>query len=193
MWGLEGYRPEPVTSVAGLRGAHGDHLRSLVGRRLTRIRGLCHVAEGDRCPTLPVVLELEGERLELATEGFDRLFVSRDDLADDLLPDTDDQDDPEQEVGWADLARAELDALLGATVTAVRVLEHDFRITAVDGGRIEAWVLGGLELVFACGRALQLANSRDALEITVEAPGTGPWRRTALDLPGQDQRAPGRS
>ncbi|MEU8081935.1 hypothetical protein AB0B31_41550 [Catellatospora citrea] len=193
MWGLAGYRPEPVTDVAGLRGAHGDHLRSLVGRRLTRIRGLCYVAEGDRCTTLPVVLEFEDERLELAAEGFDRLFVSRDDLADDPLPDTDDQDDPDQEVAWADPGRAELDVLLGATVTAVRALEHDFRITALDGGRIEAWLLGGLELVFACGRAVQLTNALDALEITVEAPDAGPWRRTALDLPGQDQRAPDRS
>ncbi|WP_144124675.1 hypothetical protein [Catellatospora sichuanensis] len=193
MWGIAGYRPEPVTTVAGLRGAHGDHLRSLVGRRLTRMRGLCYVGEGDRCATLPVVLEFAGERLEVAAAGFDRLFVSREELAGDPLPDTDDQDDPEREVAWADVARAELDVLLGATVAAVRVLEHDFRLAMVDGGLIEAWLLGGLELVFVSGRALQLVNVLDALELTVEAPGTGPWRRTALDLPGQDQRAPDRS
>lgn len=193
VWGIAGYRPEPVTTVAGLLDAHGEQLRSLVGRRFTRIRGLCYVGEGDRCATLPVVLEFEGERLELAAEGFDRLFVSRDDLAADPLPDTEDQDDPDHEVAWADIARPELEALLGATVIAVRVLEQDFRLALVDGGLIEAWLLGGLELVFECGRALQLPNSLDTLEIAVEAAGSGPWRRTGLALPGQDQRAPDRS
>ncbi|WP_155373553.1 hypothetical protein [Catellatospora vulcania] len=193
MWGIAGYRPEPVATVDGLLDVHGDHLRSLAGRRLTRIRGLCYVGEGDRCRTLPVVLEFEGERLEVAAEGFDRLFVSRDDLVGDPLPDTDDQDDPEREVAWADVARAELDVLLGARLAAVRVLEHDFRLAVVDGGPLEAWLLGGLELVFACGRAVQLVNVLDALEIAVEPAGAGPWRRTALDLPGQDQRAPDRS
>ncbi|GAA1421283.1 hypothetical protein [Catellatospora coxensis] len=183
----------PVTTVAGLLDAHDDHLRSLVGRVLTRIRGLCYVGDGERCATLPVVLEFAEARLELAAEGFDRLYVSRDELAADPLPDTDDQDDPEHEVGWADLIRPELALLVGATVTAVRVLEHDFRLTAPDGGLVEAWLLGGLELVFADGRALLAVNSVDALEVTAGVPGSGSWRRTALDLPGQDQRAPDRS
>lgn len=39
----------------------------------------------------------------------------------------------------------------------------------------------------------QVADSLGAWEITVAAPDAGPWRRTALDLPGQDQRAPDRS
>ncbi|MEU7820466.1 hypothetical protein [Catellatospora sp. NPDC049133] len=193
MWGMVGYRPVPVTTVAGLLDAHGDLLRSLVGRRLTGMRGLCHLGDGERCTTLPVVLEFAGERLELAAEGFDRFYVSRDELAADPLPDTDEQDDPDREVGWADLGRPELAVLLGATVTAVRVLEHDFRFDAHDGGLIEAWLLGGLELVLDDGRALVAVNTVDALEVTAGVPGSGPWRRTELALPGQDRRAPDRS
>ncbi|MFK3982456.1 hypothetical protein ACI2K4_19020 [Micromonospora sp. NPDC050397] len=185
MWGIPDYRPYPLNSVEELVNRHGGELAALVGRRLDRTWGLSYVCDGRLCPTLPLVLDFSGRHLEITFEGWDRLYLSWDQLDLDTVPDEDSQDDPELEVAWRELDLPELRRLTGARMREVRVLQNDFCFEGVDGRRIEAWVLGGLEFVFEpSGAALQLFNSLNELSLGYEGPNSGSWQRTALTFSG---------
>jgi hypothetical protein len=127
-----------------------------------------------------VVLDFGGEQLEVAAEGFDRLYLTfnRIDLGEVLEQD---EDDPDVELAWRDLAFSHLGTLLGAALAEVNVLENDFQFSPVAGGHIEAWLLGGLEFVFhRPQRALQLYNDLNQLGLTYEDPRSDTWRRRRL-------------
>jgi hypothetical protein len=159
VWGIAGYDPETVTSVDDLLAGHADRLAALVGRRLVRAYGLVLVGERDWCPTLPVVLDLHGDRpaeggwsggggpvdvtngpadvtggqVELAASGLDRLHLSWGTIDLGQAPDAEYQDDPEREVEWAILDLPELRPVLGGVVSGVRVLEYELRLDPPAG------------------------------------------------------------
>jgi len=181
MLGIRDYRPRPVTTVRDLVARHGDRLHSLVGRRLDTAWGLCFVCDGEWCSTGPLVLDFGGERLEVVAEGFDRLCVTWNEIDLAETPDDDYQDDPDLAMEWSRIQRPELARVLGRAVGGLTVLENDFRFEAVDGRRVEAWLLAGLEFVFdRGGHALQVYNVLNELGLAAEDPRSGSWRRTEL-------------
>jgi hypothetical protein len=189
VWGIGGYEPQPVTAVDELVARHSDRLQSLVGRRLSHAWALCYVCDGGWCSTLPLALDFGGCRLEIAADGFDRLYLTWNEIDLDNLPDTEDQDDPDLEVAWSEPDLPELRRMIGAAVREVRILQNDLRFEAVDGGRVEAWLLGGLEFLFEPGEAaLQVYNGLNALALGQEDRRSDSWRRCDLLGSSADRR-----
>jgi hypothetical protein len=181
VWGIRDYRPYPVETVEDLVAGHGVRLNALVGRGFGRVWGQVFVGDGEWCSTAPVVLDFDGWRLELAAEGWHRLYLTWDELDLAEVPDEYDTDDPDLEVAWQELDRPELRRLTGLVVREVRVLRNDFRFEGVDGRRVEAWVLGGLEFVFEPdGSALQVYNCLNELALGYEDQHSNSWLRDAL-------------
>ena len=108
------------------------------------------------------------------------MYLSWETIDTDARINTPDQHDPDLAVAWSDPSQAELDDALGAVVRQVRVLENDFHFNRVDGQRFRAWVLGGLELTFDEGRALQLFNVYSELTIAAQPADSDTWRRRAV-------------
>ncbi|MEV4753594.1 hypothetical protein AB0J86_00530 [Micromonospora sp. NPDC049559] len=184
MWGIAGYDPRPFTSVEELLARHGERLADLTGRRLCRVWSLRFAVDGDRCPTGPLVLDFEGRHLELTMAGFDRLYLSWDRIPLTEPPDIEEQDDPDLAVDWGELDEPELGPVVGGTLREVRVLCNDLRLEHLNGGRVEAWVLGGVEFRFEPGRpALQVFNAPGEAGFANEAVDSPSWRR--YDLSGR--------
>lgn len=177
MYGIEGYQPVAATSVDEVLAAHGDRLRALAGRRLHSATGLCFVGDGDWCSTFPAFFDFDGARLEVVTDGFDVLYLSWDTIDPGTPIDDPDQDDPDMAVAWGDPREPALDAVLGAVVREVNVLETELQIDSPDGRRLRRLMLAGLELVFDDGRALQLWNLVSELRITARPPDSANWQR----------------
>ncbi|MFI5494871.1 hypothetical protein [Actinoplanes sp. NPDC051859] len=159
---------------------HGSRLYALVGRRVRSMTGLCYVIDGAWCCTAPLIIDFGGPRLELAFDGFDEMHLGWETIDVDEPLDTPDQDDPELALAWGDPQEPHLAGILGAVVREVRVLEHDFRLDRVDGQRLQAWLLAGLELVFDDGRAVQLSNVFSELTVAAEPADDDTWRRQVV-------------
>jgi hypothetical protein len=155
---------------------HGSRLDALVGRRLESATGQCFVIDGQWCVTRPLILDFGGPRLELVFDGFNQMYLSWNTIDVNAPIDTPEQDDPDLAVAWGDPHRAELDGVLGAVVRRVRVLEYDFRFEHVEGRRVQAWLLAGLELIFGDGRGLQLYNVVTELTLATDPAGSDTWR-----------------
>ncbi|MCP2327549.1 hypothetical protein HDA40_006056 [Hamadaea flava] len=188
MFGIAGYRPVVTDTVGATLSTHGPNLRALLGRRLDSVLGLCFTVDGQWCSTYPLILDFGGTRLELVFDGFDQLYLSWNtidsgvpiDTADPADPADSADPDPDLALAWADPGRPELDAVLGAAVQQVAVLENDFHLDRVDGQRAQAWLLAGLELVFDNGRKLQLYNVFSETTLELDTPESERRRREIL-------------
>ena len=184
MYGIEGYQPIATTTVDEVLTAHGDRLHALVGRRLRSATGLCYIGDGGWCFTLPAFFDFDGPRLEVDTEGFSEVYLSWDTIGPGAPIDSPDQDDPDMAVAWGDPREAAVDAVLGAEVRQVNVLESEFRLDTPDGRILRRPTLSGLELIFDGGRALQLWNLIGELHLTARATDSTTWDRHPVPPPG---------
>jgi hypothetical protein len=177
MFGIAGYEPAATDRVDRVVSVHGSRLHALVGRRLESATGLCFVIDGEWCVTQPLILDFGGPRLELAFDGFNQMYLSWNTIDVGAPIDTPAQDDPDLALAWGDPHRAELNGVLGAVIRQVRALESDLRFERVDGQRVQAWRLAGLELIFDDGRALQLYNVVSELMLATDPADSDTWRR----------------
>ncbi|MBM7784864.1 hypothetical protein [Tenggerimyces flavus] len=75
-FGIDGYRPNWLTGYDALDDAHGERLRALAGRRLTRTWVMWNLDDDEWLSDWPVLLDFEGELLEVNHQKFDELSIT---------------------------------------------------------------------------------------------------------------------
>lgn len=116
--GIEGYQPVWQRGLPSIKATHGRRLVDLLGRRLTRAWLLWDREADEWFADAPVLLDLDGEQLEIQHQKLDDLS---------LTWDTTDAHAPvsflEFDLCWRDDAVPELAALAGGLVQSVALLE----------------------------------------------------------------------
>lgn len=74
--GIDGYKPRWLNGLAEIRAAHAARLRGLVGRTLTRSWVVWDPDDQSWWPDCPVVLDFDGEQLEISHQKFDDLSIT---------------------------------------------------------------------------------------------------------------------
>lgn len=80
MFGIVGYEPKGLRGLTALRGAHGEHLRALQGRRLTDCWIVWDSTDDTWFADAPVVLDFEGRQVEISHNKFDDLHIGWDQI-----------------------------------------------------------------------------------------------------------------
>ena len=75
-FGIDGYRPDWLTGYDALQAAHGERLRGLVGRPLTRTWVVWELGADEWFADGPVLLDFDGEQLEVNHQKFDELSLT---------------------------------------------------------------------------------------------------------------------
>ncbi|MGW6504623.1 hypothetical protein [Nonomuraea angiospora] len=116
-FGIPGYRPEWLSGRSAITAAHGARLGRLVGRRLTRALLVWDLDEDEWFADCPVLLDFEGEQVEVNHRKFDELSITWNTI------------DPTRSLEWSDFHLAwrddvpnELIALVGQPCSAVELL-----------------------------------------------------------------------
>ncbi|WP_344250432.1 hypothetical protein [Isoptericola hypogeus] len=75
-FGIEGYKPAWQRGLRSIQARHGRRLASLVGRRLTHAWLLWDRENDEWFADAPVLLDLDGEQLEIQHQKFDDLSLT---------------------------------------------------------------------------------------------------------------------
>jgi hypothetical protein len=117
-FGMPGYRPEWLSSRSQIATVHGTRLARLAGRRLTRALVVWDLDEDEWFPDCPVLLDFEGEQVEINHWKFDEVSITWNTI------------DPERSPVWADFPLTwrddvpeELAVLTGRSLSTVELLE----------------------------------------------------------------------
>ncbi|WP_181763570.1 hypothetical protein [Streptomyces albidus (ex Kaewkla and Franco 2022)] len=117
-FGIESYRPQWLNGRSTVVARHGEQLRALIGRPLTRVWLVWDVQDNEWFSDCPVLLDFSGEQVEINHQKFDDLSITWNTV------------DPCQPVRWADFdlqwrhdLRAELHALQSQILQDVELLE----------------------------------------------------------------------
>ncbi|WP_406864916.1 hypothetical protein ABZO31_32555 [Streptomyces sp. HUAS MG47] len=117
-FGIEGYRPDWLVGGRAIEETHGRRLLGLVGRRLSRLWVVWDLGDDEWFADCPVLLDFEGQQLELNHKKFDELSV------------TWNQCDPRRPVVWPDFdlrwrddALPEPGTLLGRSLERVEFVQ----------------------------------------------------------------------
>lgn len=137
-FGIEGYRPVWLNGWRDVARVHGPRLRDLVGRPLTAVWLVRDMEDGSWFSDCPVVLDFDGERLEINHAKLDDLSVTWNTV--DLLGPV---RWPEFRLEWSAGALPEIRALHGLTVSRVELLEWRTRCGAAAGSVDVSLVLDG--------------------------------------------------
>ncbi|MFD5989838.1 hypothetical protein [Streptomyces cyaneofuscatus] len=78
---IDTYAPEWLHGRAGITAAHGDRLRALAGRTLTRAWVLWDVEDDTWFADAPVLLDFGGEQVEIQHHKFDDIAIGGNSLA----------------------------------------------------------------------------------------------------------------
>ncbi|MFI9814004.1 hypothetical protein [Saccharothrix variisporea] len=118
-FGIEGYRPAWGNGLADAM-THAARMRALIGRRLTDAWLVWDLEHGEWWADCPVLLDFEGEQIEINHQKFDDLSItwnSADPAKPVIWPTSDNF-----QLAWRNTARPDLVALRGRTVQAVEFL-----------------------------------------------------------------------
>lgn len=74
--GIPGFLPRWLTGLNAIKTAHGERLGSLVGRHLTGADLVYLIEDGSWYADCPVVLDFEGERVEICHQKFDDVSIT---------------------------------------------------------------------------------------------------------------------
>ena len=75
-FGIDGYRPHWLNDRAAVLAGHGERLRALIGRPLTRTWLVWDVQDEVWFPDCPVLLDFAGVQVEVNHQKFDDLSIS---------------------------------------------------------------------------------------------------------------------
>ncbi|WP_431903854.1 hypothetical protein [Nonomuraea sp. bgisy101] len=75
-FGIPGYRAEWLSGRSAIAAAHGNRLARLTGRRLTRALLVWDIDEDEWFADCPVILDFEGEQVEIEHRKFDKLSIT---------------------------------------------------------------------------------------------------------------------
>jgi hypothetical protein len=116
--GIEDYQPDWRRGLALIRTRHGRRLAGLVGRRLAHAWLLWDRDAGEWFADAPVLLDFDGEQLEIQHQKFDDLsitWVTADLKAPVLFPEVD--------LAWRSGAMPDLTRLEGQRLRGISLLE----------------------------------------------------------------------
>ncbi|RZQ62587.1 hypothetical protein [Amycolatopsis suaedae] len=134
-FGIRGYEPRWLDSLAAAEAAHGDRLRSLTGRTLTRTWLVWDLDTDSWLADCPVVLDFDGHRAEINHEQFDKLSITWNSV-DPTRPSA--WTANEFNLEWREGAHPGLAALHGQTVRSA-----ELRLYAADGAAAVSFELTG--------------------------------------------------
>ncbi|MBB2914956.1 hypothetical protein FHS43_006268 [Streptosporangium becharense] len=116
-FGIPGYRPEWLSGRSSITAVHGARLGRLVDRRLTRALLVWDLDEDKWFADCPVLLDFEGEQVEINHWKFDELSITWNTIDPVRSPDW-----PDFHLAWRDDVPDELTALVGQPCSAVDLL-----------------------------------------------------------------------
>ncbi|GAB3808584.1 hypothetical protein [Micromonospora zhanjiangensis] len=120
-FGIDGYQPQWLTGVTALAAAHGERLGRLAGRRLDRVWLLWDLDDDAWFADGPVLLDFEGEQVEINHQKFDDLSITWN-TVDPARP-VDWPTDDDIRLAWRHDTSPEIAALPGQTLRVVELLE----------------------------------------------------------------------
>lgn len=120
-FGIPGYQPQWLTGRHTIARAHGLRLRAQLGRRLTNSWLVWHGIRDEWYPDWPVLLDFEGEQVEIAHQTFDELSITWNSI-DPSEPIAFGEDAEEVPLAWRDDACPRLAALHGQQLHTVELL-----------------------------------------------------------------------
>lgn len=118
-FGIDGYRPNWLTGLPALTTAHGERLRALTGRLLTRTWLMWEHVADEWFADGPVLLDFEGEQLEVNHQKFDELSLTWNTIDPSRTPVW--PGETTFRLSWRDDVPADLVALVGQTVQAAEL------------------------------------------------------------------------
>jgi hypothetical protein len=120
-FGIDGYQPQWINGLSTITAVHGDRLRTLTGRTLTRTWLVWDLTEDSWWADCPVLLDFDGEQVEINHQKFDDLSITWNTVepAQPVTWPTADN----LRLAWRNDATPELTALHGQTLKAVELLE----------------------------------------------------------------------
>jgi hypothetical protein len=122
-FGIEGYEPRWLTGRREVTAAHGARLAALVGRRLGAVWLVWDRDDDTWFADAPVLLDFEGEQVELCHSKFRDLSITGDTVDPAGRPVWSDAGEPPFRLAWRDDVRAEPAALRGRELRSVELLE----------------------------------------------------------------------
>ncbi len=128
-FGMQGYEPRWLTGRSAITAAHSQRLRSLAGRCLRHTWLLWDVDADEWFPDAPVLLDFDGEQVEINHQKFSDLSITWNTI-DPAGQATwsfgwDDEPHPYRvQLGWRHSVRSELTPLQGQPLLAAELLEY---------------------------------------------------------------------
>lgn len=171
------YAPEWLRGPAAITAGHGERLRALVGRRLTRAWLLWNVPDDTWFADAPVLLDFGGEQVEIQHQKFDDLSVSWNSLAPQGPAHW-----PGFDLRWRHDAVPALAALQGRPLQDVELLE--WRGDDAAQGTV------ALGFVFRRGGRVNVFNALDENGLSFTPPGPAYARHSLRRLMDQPHNAP---
>lgn len=170
MFGIESYNPEFYTSVADIFSAYRSTLLDLIGRKIKSVWVAWDCLNDCWFSDHPIVMNIEGQQLELCNSGLDRLAVSMNTI------------DLSRRICWSDNnsiqewrkdALPEFIAVKGNRIRGIELIEYQLRTGAVhQNGQAEqimehsAWVLNGIGFELD-GAYIAICNGLDKNQINI--------------------------
>jgi len=124
-FGIDGYEPRWLNGARSIRTAHGRRLHAMTGRPLSRIWLLWDVDADEWFADGPVLLDFDGEQVEVDHQKFDDLSITWNTVDPAGSTTWTDGDDPDHalHLRWRDDALPGLTALHGRRLDRVELLE----------------------------------------------------------------------
>ncbi|MEW9530943.1 hypothetical protein [Microbispora sp. NPDC049125] len=116
-FGIPGYRPDWLSGRKRITAVHGPRLARLVGRKLTRTLVVWDLDEDEWFPDCPVLLDFEGEQVEINHWKFDEVSITWNTVDPARALDW-----PDFHMAWRDDVPDELAVLVGQPCSAVELL-----------------------------------------------------------------------
>ncbi|GAB0105901.1 hypothetical protein JMUB6875_48830 [Nocardia sp. JMUB6875] len=170
-YGIHGYQPRWLTGRAAIESAHGPRLSRLVGRSLSNSWLVWNQADDEWFADCPVVLDFDGERVEITHQKFDELSITWNSIDPHSQRSWSDpvDDDPEIHafhLSWRSDAIAALTALEGQPLLAVDLLERTSQRADFAAG------MTAVSFAFADSR-VTISNGLDENSLEFGAPQAG--------------------
>ena len=163
---IRGYEPWWLAGLAAITAAHGQRLHALTGRRLRHAWLLWDLDADEWFPDGPVLLDFEGEQVEISHQKFDDLSITWNTVDPAGQPNWsfgwDDEPHPYRvHLGWRCGVRPELATLQDQQLLATELLEY-------AGGDLADGMVA-VSFVFPDGR-VTVSNGLDENSLEFDGP-----------------------
>ncbi|MCP9619253.1 hypothetical protein FOH10_14375 [Nocardia otitidiscaviarum] len=170
-YGIPGYRPRWLVGLADITSAHGQRLSRLVGRPLSKSWLVWDQSDDEWFADCPVVLDFDGEQVEITHQKFDELSITWNSIAPHQqrpwsYPEDNDPEIDAFHLSWRSDAITALTALEGQPLLAVDLLEWTSQRIDFATGMI------AVSFTFTSDR-LTISNGLDENRLELGAPPVG--------------------